>query len=319
MNAVSIISVILSVVAIVVTIILSRRQMKRNTVIHFRIDEYDIGKGLSDEFPDFKLTYSGNKLTTNVKAIKGGLMNKGKNDIDTNSIFELIFPDDCTVRDFNLKLSNDNIKVIKEICEEKPNIVKLTIQEGIFRTDTYFEYTAIVETPRQEKLGNKIKFENNVLNTDIKNIFVGSVLDYKDTELFSIRFVNITLVITSLICSWLFLNQPVQVEVLNKSTNETVKIVEAPNNQLYEGTILSGKKISNEDLSINYHFVPKVINRTYKFWIVLIVLIAGFIIINFIDFSGGKRYVIKVLEAAEKAKKSDEGQEKSNFLSGLFG
>lgn len=299
-----------------------QRQIKRNTIIHFRTDEYDIGKGLSDEFPNFKLTYSGNELTTNVRALKGGFMNKGRNDIDKDSTFDIIYPANCIVKDFKPKLSDDSMKVIAIIDETNSNIVHLTIQEGIFRTNMFFEYMAIVETSEQEKLGKIIKLKNNVLNTDMKNNFVGSVLYYTDTTVFSRRMGNISLITLLLACTWIGFNQPVQVELCNNSTNETVKIVVAPNNQLYEGNILSGKKLSNEDLSINYHFVPKVSNSTFfkkKYWIILIIVIVAFLVTN-IDFSGGKRYVIKVLEAAEKAKKSEDGQEqKSNFLSKLFG
>lgn len=75
----TIISIILSAI---IAFFIAKWQMKKNKIVHFSINSYDIGKGLSNEFPEFQLHYDGENLSNNVMVLKGGFMNVGRNDID---------------------------------------------------------------------------------------------------------------------------------------------------------------------------------------------------------------------------------------------
>ena len=76
-------SIIFSLLGIIASYIFAKWQMTKNKIVHFSINSYDIGKGLSDEFPDFKLLFGEDVLVDNVMVLKGGFMNTGKNDINS--------------------------------------------------------------------------------------------------------------------------------------------------------------------------------------------------------------------------------------------
>ena len=49
------ITAIISIIAgAIISYFIAKWQMKKNKIVHFSINSYDIGKGLSDEFPEFK-------------------------------------------------------------------------------------------------------------------------------------------------------------------------------------------------------------------------------------------------------------------------
>ena len=74
------------IVSSIITFFIAKWQMKKNKIVHFSVNSYDIGKGLSNEFPDFQLHYGGEDLTDNVMVLKGGFMNTGRNDIDAMAL-----------------------------------------------------------------------------------------------------------------------------------------------------------------------------------------------------------------------------------------
>ena len=79
------VGIIISVISTaIISIAIANWQMKKNKVVHFYVNSYDIGKGLSNEFPDFQLHYGGKQLVDNVKVLKGGFMNIGRNDSKHN-------------------------------------------------------------------------------------------------------------------------------------------------------------------------------------------------------------------------------------------
>ena len=76
------ISIILSlIIAISVTWYFTKKQMKKNEITHFSINSYDVGKGLHNVFPNFRLTYEGEEMSNKVIVLKGGFINSGRNDI----------------------------------------------------------------------------------------------------------------------------------------------------------------------------------------------------------------------------------------------
>ena len=85
----------------------------------------------------------------------------------------------------------------------------------------------------------------------------------------------------------------------------------APGNNIYEGTIFSGKKISQEALMENYSFLPNYSYQTKIFYICIlggIIYMAMLIYYDIRMFNRG--YVYKVLKRAKKTKNTDDDQEK---------
>ena len=60
----------------------NRKQTKNREITHFSINSYDIGKGLSDVFPEFQLQFNGENLVEDVKVLKGGFINTGNKGLD---------------------------------------------------------------------------------------------------------------------------------------------------------------------------------------------------------------------------------------------
>ena len=94
-------TIIFFVLGLIASYYIARWQMKKNRIVHFSINSYDIGKGLINEFPEFQLHYDGKVLANNVMVLKGGFMNTGRNDIDAlkgDSDLKLILPEECAVK-----------------------------------------------------------------------------------------------------------------------------------------------------------------------------------------------------------------------------
>lgn len=171
-----IITIISIITTAIISIAIAKWQMKKNEITHFSINSYDIGKGLSDEFPDFKLHFAGEALADNVMVFKGGFMNTGRNDIDglkgENDI-KMILPERCKIKAVKIQPSTEGLTVLANTENEKENILNLGISE-VFKTNEFFRYTAIVETSN-ELDDNHIKFQHRIINTDkIKHISIGN-------------------------------------------------------------------------------------------------------------------------------------------------
>lgn len=95
-----IITIVLGIAGIICTFLLTRWQVKRNRIDHFFINSYDIGIKLTADFPNYKLHYGDDSIENNVKVLKGGFMNTGRNDIDGlngKSDIILSLPANCVV------------------------------------------------------------------------------------------------------------------------------------------------------------------------------------------------------------------------------
>lgn len=153
--------------------------MSRKKIVHFFINSYDIGKGLSLEFPEFRLTFNGEVLSNNVCVIKGGLMNVGVKDIDGlkgKSDITMILPQGCNVKALKVLPSNEKLCIQTEFCD---NTIDFGINE-LFVTDEYFEYNAIVEkidNPHDIRFSHRIKDTKN----EIEDIFIGSDFTKQDS------------------------------------------------------------------------------------------------------------------------------------------
>ena len=62
--------IVISVVAgAIIAFLIAKWQMRRNKIIHYTLNSYDIGKGLSDEFPEFELHYNNRKIEGNLRVL----------------------------------------------------------------------------------------------------------------------------------------------------------------------------------------------------------------------------------------------------------
>lgn len=174
-----VITIISIIVSSIIALLIAKWQMSRKKIVHFFINSYDIGKGLSLEFPEFRLTFNGEVLSNNVCVIKGGLMNVGVKDIDGlkgNSDITMNLPQGCTVKSIKVLPSNEKLYIQTEFCD---NTIDFGINE-LFVTDEYLEYSAIVEN-----IDNPydIKFSHRIKDTkkEIENIIIGPDFIKKDS------------------------------------------------------------------------------------------------------------------------------------------
>ena len=299
------VGIIISIIATaIISIIIAKWQMKKNKIVHFTINSYDIGKGLSDEFPKFKLQYDSETLSKNVSVLKGGFMNTGKNDIEQPD-FTLILPKDCVVKTIKITPSTNNLKVKATIDEEKTNAIQFTI-DGIFISDEYFEYTAIVEVPeRLGDLDDSLTFNHRIKNTEkINNIYVGYALSSikrkkgKKRLLFVMAGCYILMVALSF-C------QELKFNIYEKTTNKEMTLMISPKLNLYVDEnstlalpVITGKRITTDEFNNDYTISPKVSYRWfYPIWTIVLYMAILFVFGYFYydDYLGKKAHVVKVL------------------------
>ena len=154
--------------------------------MHFVINIFDIGKGLRDEFPGFKLMYDDKELSNNVMILKGGFFNASKKDIgemDKSMSIQTVLPKGCIVKDVSINLGAKDLVVESSIYEDgkgDQNIIKFSIVD-IFKTNEFFEYSAIVEMPidLDDLSYEQIEFNHRIINTNIKNIYIGPEKKFK--------------------------------------------------------------------------------------------------------------------------------------------
>lgn len=170
-----IIAVLSCLIGIIGTYIMTKWQMRKNSINHIFINSYDIGKGLSSEFPEFSLTFEGEPLLNDVRVLKGEFVNVGRNDIDNfNGISDimLILPEECCIKAIKVKPSNEKLIVVANKDNTKENVVSFGISE-FMRPNEYFSYTAIIEvTNNIEDIHNKLQFDQRIKGTEkgVKNI-----------------------------------------------------------------------------------------------------------------------------------------------------
>lgn len=307
------ITIISIIVTAIISIFIARWQMKKNKIVHFSINSYDIGKGLSDEFPNFKLHFGDDVLAENVMVLKGGFMNVGRNDITglkgENDI-KLILPDGCSVKAFTISPSTEDLEVTANRDNEKANILNFGVSE-IFKTDEYFKYTAIIETSKEIKsLDSVLNFSHRLSNTEkIRNTYIGLQRNEFRKKFYKvfIFFMVLAMLLTAVIFSY----QKLSYKIYKKANNQEMKIYIDANSNLYvdEGLtipFISGNKISTDELEKEYKIVPV---TTFKFSsshsvgaIVLWVITLVYIILAYYMVWGKNGHILNVLKENEELK-----------------
>lgn len=146
----------------IASIILGVKALRKNKIEHFFINSYEVGKGLMNEFPKFKLSYDDKEIENNFTVLKGGFINTGK-DIKTDDIeFDMILPKSCRILDVVVKSSDDNLNVIPTCNENK---LHYKIDKQLLNNDLFFYSAIVVSTEEIEKIGDKLSFYHRISNT----------------------------------------------------------------------------------------------------------------------------------------------------------
>ena len=317
----TVISIILtSIIAIVITWYFTRKQMKKNEITHFLINSYDIGKGLSDEFPEFKLHFGGDILADNVMVLKGGFMNTGRNDINAlkgDRDIKLILPDGCILK--AVKVTSSTEELIVSTNKNNENVIPFGIAE-LFKSNEFFLYTAIVETPKEIKdISGMLKFQHRILNTEIKNTHVGlsNVFVRRKAYKWFKRVIAILSLLFLLLFIPLLISHRMEIEVYDNTTNKQVKLYIDRNSQIHVADkriipyIYEGETISTEEMKNNYRICPVTTFKWYNYhnvftfalFIVLLLYIAFCYFFLFKRYVRGvNRHIIDVIYPISKKK-----------------
>jgi hypothetical protein len=193
----TIISIVLGIAGIIFTYFIARWQMKKSRIDHYLINSYDIGKGLTDEFPGFSLHYGNEVLSKNVKVLKGGFINIGRNDIgddDRTTDIRIILPEGCVVKAVNVCPLGSGLIVKSRIDEEKRNVICFRV-EGLLISKECFDYTAIIEAPDDmNNIDNKLVFNHRIKNTTIQNTYIGNIAQFQEKRSVSTMLLTISTV-----------------------------------------------------------------------------------------------------------------------------
>ena len=197
------ISIVLGIAGIICTYFIARWQMKQNQIDHYFINSYEIGKGLTDDFPGIALHYRGEILSNNVNVLIGGFINNGRNDVGEDgrqTDIKLVLPEGYVVKAVKITPLTQGLEVANpNVDEEKKNEIVFGI-DGLFKSDECFNYSAIIETP--DGIGglyDQIKLDHRIKNTMIQNLYLGR-LYYKQSKaskaftVFSVVFVLLFIV-----------------------------------------------------------------------------------------------------------------------------
>jgi hypothetical protein len=308
-------AVISVIVGAIISYFIAKWQMKKNEIVHFSINSYDIGKGLSDEFPDFKLHFAGEVLADNVMVLKGGFMNTGRNDINglkgENDI-KMILPEECKFRTVKVTSSTEDLLVNANISSK--NIINFGINE-IIKANEYFKYTAILETSKEVKnISEKIKIQHRILNTDeIKDVYIGEYNKTKNNKILKIilkTFYILTIIFSMFIILHSILYPKMQLQILNNATNTEVQMFVGTQSQIYvtEGDWVNPfvhcDIINQKELETNYTIAPQ---TNYSTYIVDIIIKIGWLVILLpfafssycILFLNRNKHIIDVIKANE--------------------
>ncbi len=303
----TIISIILSAI---IAFFIAKWQMKKNKIVHFSINSYDIGKGLSNEFPEFQLHFGGEGLADNVMVLKGGFMNTGRNDINAlkgDADIKIILPEECRVKAVKVLPSTEDLIVTAN--KDKENIINFGISE-LFKTNEYFKYTAIVETSGEiEYLYDKLDFQHRILNTEkIRNTHIGQQINRIRRTMYKLMLP--TYLILGLLLVFLSLYQKINFKICQESTGKEVKIYIDPHSNLYvnEGIsvpFITGEIISQKELNEDYRIVPitkfRWNNVEFVTAIIIFLVLVVFLCLHYYLF-GSDSHIINVISKNEKDK-----------------
>lgn len=282
--------------------------MKKNRIVHFSINSYEIGKGLSEEFPNFQLNYGNENLANNVMVLKGGFMNIGRNDIGTqneSSVLKLILPEGCFVKAINVSPSTEELTINEDLNN---NIINFSICD-VFKSDEFFRYTAIVESSEAiDSLHDNLKFQHRILNTEkIQNTFIGQQKNLFKRKTFRLMFLFLLLISLTLLVLSSF--QKVNFKIFHNSTNTEVKLYIDPKSNLYvnDGSILpiiNDTIISEKDLSKDYRIVPITVFRWNRPELIMAILeiLLVFVLFCFAFLSFRlNNHILNVIQQNDKA------------------
>lgn len=211
----TIISIIVGVAGIIATYLFTKLQMKKNRIDHYFINSYDIGKGLTDDFPEFALHFGDKVLSNNVMVLQGGFMNTGRNDVGKKSeIIEIsiVLPKGCTVKAVKVSPSCKGLKVNSIIKDYSPNYNEIMGKgelgfeiDGIMKSQEWFNYTAIIETPEiKEDLYGQLDFEHRIKDTSLNNIYVGPEYKWRNNKKHKLKNIMYAIIIIGIILLWFF-------------------------------------------------------------------------------------------------------------------
>lgn len=177
----TIISIVLGIAGIICTYFIARWQMKKNQIYHYFVNSYDIGKGLTEDFPSFTLHYRDEILSDNVKVIKGGFINIGKNDVgDEGKTIDIkvVFPEGFVVKAVKVSSVESGLIIKSYFDEAEKNVIVFSIN-GLIKSNECFNYTAIIETSEDaDVVYSQLRFEHRIKNTNVQNTYIGPVGRY---------------------------------------------------------------------------------------------------------------------------------------------
>lgn len=302
-------TIILFIVGLIASYFIARWQMKKNKIVHFTIKTYDIGKGLRDDFPEFELHFSGETLSKEVKVIKGGFINIGKNDIE-NTEFNLVLPDGCIVKTIKITPTEGDLVVNASTALDKKNTINFVIN-GIFISDEYFEYTAIVEVPEGiEDIADKMLFQHRIKNTEkIKKIYLGEYEHNSSMRKNKRRTILIGSAIIIPFYVILCMYPMMRFKVFQNETNKEVKVYIDPQSNLivckpHSLLIPFGKKITVDEFENNYNIISyKSFSLFNEFSIMTFLLIIMIILYLIAENTGKDKHIIRVLKKTKQKSK----------------
>lgn len=273
-----IVTIISVVVSAIIAYVIARWQMKRNKIVHFSVSSYDIGKGLSAEFPEFHLTYKDESLANDVEVLKGGFMNVGRKDIDGfkgEADIQLILPDGSMLKAITVSPSSKELKINAKKDNKFDNIIHFGLCD-IFMKDEYFEYTAIVEVNKDiNNLHDNLVFRHRIKNTEkIKNTYIGQSYKKRNNKK---KLINYLFIISSiLMCLLTFFVlyfTPLRCTYYDNYTNKDVQICVDPFSNLYiMKNTFNLHKITIEDFHKNYSINP-ILHKKSDDWAIYIFII----------------------------------------------
>ena len=160
--------------------------MKRSKIVHSTNNFLNIGKGLTESYPDYHLYYKDKKIKNNVMILEGTFTNTGRDISITNDnrVIVLILPEGSIYLDSNIVSSSEGLwvdivknEVVKTrlqntVSGDLPiatnNKIPFVINYGLLKSKEFFKYSIIFETPIiYNSIDQKLNFDYRIKNTDI--------------------------------------------------------------------------------------------------------------------------------------------------------
>lgn len=158
------------IITVIVGYIFYKLQIKKPT-IHYKLSEpLDIGKGLSELFPDFSLTFQSHPLKGNIKVIKGTIINDSDESIKTAEGFRdftVELPKTCTFLDVQTYNLSYGLVVKHAIDSSAKNIIRFEMP-SYFLSNNSFEFAALFDDSSGNS--NHIIMDTTIPDTKLKDL-----------------------------------------------------------------------------------------------------------------------------------------------------